>query len=127
MTDMMRLLLAREGKKCVALSLDDFYLTGADQDALAASHEGNALLKLRGNAGSHDMAIMNEIMGSFAAGSRNVLVPRYDKSLRSGRGDRAPVQEWELVEDVDVVIFEVSLPPSRLWFPVPFTPTLHPV
>ena len=38
MTDMMRLLLAREGKKCVALSLDDFYLTGADQDALAASH-----------------------------------------------------------------------------------------
>ena len=45
----MRHLFASEGIKCVAMSLDDFYLTGSDQSALAESNKGNALVEFRGN------------------------------------------------------------------------------
>ena len=38
-------------------------------------------------------------------------VPRYDKSAHHGRGDRAPIEEWEVVNrpgepTADVVLFE---------------------
>jgi len=35
-----------------------------------------------------------------------VRLPSYDKSAFAGQGDRRPEGEWELVEGVDVVIFE---------------------
>jgi len=115
------------GLRAVALSLDDFYLTGAEQDALALGRAGdppnpNPLLKLRGNAGTHDMQLMQHTMhalrdqrhssssSSSGGGSgSSIQVPRYDKSLRRGRGDRAPPSEWLSVpatEPVDVVLFE---------------------
>ena len=49
----------REGSslKVGAVSVDDFYLRGDEQDALAAAHPHNALLQFRGNAGSHDVAL----------------------------------------------------------------------
>lgn len=34
---------------CVSMSLDDFYLTGSDQDQLSGKFDGNSLLKFRGN------------------------------------------------------------------------------
>ena len=36
MTDMLKLLFKEDGQTAVALSLDDFYLTGAEQEKLAA-------------------------------------------------------------------------------------------
>lgn len=38
-----------EGKSCVAMSLDDFYLTGQQQDQLAKAYPKNELLRYRGN------------------------------------------------------------------------------
>ena len=38
-----------EGVECVALSLDDFYVRGDEQEALAAQYPDNPLLRHRGN------------------------------------------------------------------------------
>merc|ERR1711871_474147 len=42
---------------------------------------------------------------------KDLRLPRYDKSLRAGKGDRAPTSAWDLVNDevggnVDIVLFE---------------------
>ena len=49
LTDFMKSLFKAEGKNCIAISLDDFYVTGAEQETLALSSEGNPLLQFRGN------------------------------------------------------------------------------
>jgi pantothenate kinase-related protein Tda10 len=41
-----------EGKSCVAMSLDDFYLTGPQQEQLAKRYPKNDLLQYRGNGQS---------------------------------------------------------------------------
>ena len=91
------------------MSVDDFYLTFEGQRRLAAEHAGNPLLELRGNAGSHDLALGSETLESLARAreGEDVALPRYDKSLHSGRGDRAPRAAWPSVRGpVDVVLFE---------------------
>lgn len=42
------------GCRVASVSIDDFYLTRADQAALAASNPDNRLLQLRGNAGGRE-------------------------------------------------------------------------
>lgn len=50
-------LLEHEGLLCAAVSIDDFYLTNADQNSLAEAHKDNWLLQGRGHAGTHDVAL----------------------------------------------------------------------
>ena len=98
---------AADGLVCAAVSFDDFYLTGADQDAVAAAHPDNPLLQVRGNAGTHDLTLGTEILTRMLRREVGVNVPRYDKSARGGRGDRAPVAEWTRLERApDVVLLE---------------------
>ncbi|CAI5941398.1 unnamed protein product [Closterium sp. NIES-65] len=92
------------------VSIDDFYLTAQQQAALREAHPANRLLELRGNAGSHDLALgvstLSALKKASAPGTR-VPLPRYDKSAFSGRGDRSPEAAWAAVEGpVDVVLFE---------------------
>ena len=47
MTDMIRAVFAEEGKRAVALSLDDFYLTGQEQEQLGSSEKTNGKLPRR--------------------------------------------------------------------------------
>jgi D-glycerate 3-kinase len=101
-------LFAADGLRCASVSIDDFYLTGASQDALATRHADNTILQVRGNAGTHDLplgeATLRELLGERV---RDVLVPVYDKSARCGRGDRAPASHWRVVSSpCDVVLFE---------------------
>ena len=104
-------LFAFAGLRAVSVSIDDFYLTNAEQRRLAEEGApGNPLLELRGNAGSHDMALWEDTLraltGCSAQGSQ-ARIPKYDKSLQSGRGDRAPEAEWRDVKGpVDVVLLE---------------------
>jgi hypothetical protein len=49
LTTSLQALFAAEGLKCIAISIDDFYLTGVEQDALADKYPSNPLLKYRGN------------------------------------------------------------------------------
>lgn len=103
-------MLEHSGRSAVDISIDDFYLTFKDQRALAASNSKNPLLQVRGNAGTHDLALGNstlkQLMKATSADSE-VAIPRYDKSQQDGQGDRAPQQTWPVKRGaVDVVLFE---------------------
>eukprot|EP00605_Chrysophyceae_sp_TOSAG23-4_P001302 GSChrysophyteH1.ASY1.ANO1.1416.1 assembled CDS len=96
----------------VALSLDDFYLTGDQQEAVALQESGNRLLQYRGNAGTHDLPLLHDTLQLLLNHHRDggtFKLPKYDKSLRNGKGDRAPEDEWEQVTEdnpVQVVLLE---------------------
>ena len=84
-------LLASVGLRAASVSVDDFYLTFEGQQKLASEFAGNPLLELRGNAGSHDLALGAETLERLVRGEEGAIaLPRYDKSLHGGRGDRAP-------------------------------------
>ncbi|GAB4816968.1 hypothetical protein N2152v2_004014 [Parachlorella kessleri] len=98
------------GYRAASISIDDFYLTHADQASVAAAHPDNPLLQQRGNAGSHDVQLgtstLQALRQATTAGTR-VPLPRYDKSAFEGQGDRADPSTWPHVEGpVDVVLFE---------------------
>lgn len=105
---------AADGLECAAVSFDDFYLRGDAQDALAAENRANAMLQVRGNAGTHDLDLGSATLRALAAprcGSGGawepVAIPRYDKAARGGRGDRSPAASWPLQRRrPDVVLLE---------------------
>jgi D-glycerate 3-kinase len=90
-----------KGKKVVTISLDDFYLTFDQQQELAA--KGNPLLKYRGLPGTHDIDLAIATLSALDSGVP-VLIPRYQKALRQGRGDRADFEQ--ITGPVDIVILE---------------------
>jgi D-glycerate 3-kinase len=97
------------GVRAVTASIDDFYLTRREQQALAARHPGNPYLYHRGYPGTHDVALgLRQIEAIVALGSGvPALVPVYDKSAHEGRGDRAPPSAWRPVTGpVDLLIVE---------------------
>jgi D-glycerate 3-kinase len=99
----------RQGKRCVAVSTDDFYLRREEQLAVAARHPGNRILEHRGAPGTHDVALGARVLGELSrlGDGEEMQVPAYDKSAFAGRGDRAPESTWKRVRGpLDVVIFE---------------------
>eukprot|EP01038_Epipyxis_sp_PR26KG_P010486 gene10486-14092_t len=112
LTDLLCSFFRSQGKHCLSMSLDDFYLTGSEQDELANTNSHNPLLQFRGNAGTHDMNLlmstMNQLMNHNNLNkSSPVLIPRYDKSARNGRGDRYDLSNWQIIDSpVDIVLFE---------------------
>lgn len=97
------------GLRGASVSVDDFYLTRAEQLALAAAHPGNPYLEHRGYPGTHDVDLGERTLAALRGlgAGPSTRVPVYDKSLHGGRGDRAPEAEWrEVTGPVDVVILE---------------------
>ncbi|KAL5152597.1 D-glycerate 3-kinase, chloroplastic [Glycine soja] len=89
------------GRKSATVSIDDFYLMAEGQNKLREANPGNALLELRGNAGSHDLAFSVETLTALTKLTREGMklkLPRYDKSAFNGRGDRADPSTWSEVE-----------------------------
>lgn len=98
--DYLRASLLARGLSCVALSLDDFYLT-RDQ-RLALAEQVHPLLATRGVPGTHDMTLMADTIGHLLAGEA-AAVPRFDKSA----DDRQPAARWDHVDaGVDVILLE---------------------
>lgn len=95
----------KKGKRCLSISIDDFYLTRAEQKALAAEHENNPYLQQRGYPGTHDIELGARILRSLKSGNMGVSIPRYDKSRHQGQGDRLPESEWTQVEGATDLIF----------------------
>lgn len=88
---------------CVALSLDDFYLTLAERKELARSV--HPLLITRGVPGTHDVTLAIDTINALtlANDTQACFVPRFDKAL----DDRVTRSDWEPVDSpVDVVILE---------------------
>jgi D-glycerate 3-kinase len=94
----------------VVFSLDDLYLTHADQVALAQSHPDNPLIQHRGQPSTHDIPLALSVFASLKA-NKPTKIPQYNKAAFSGQGDRVPESEWEQVNTdpsnpVRVVLFE---------------------
>ncbi|KAI0014459.1 P-loop containing nucleoside triphosphate hydrolase protein [Xylariaceae sp. FL0662B] len=112
-TTLVRALASRlrgEGLETLICSIDDFYLRHEDQRALAEAHPDNPLVQVRGEPGTHDVKLARDFFAALCEG-RPTRIPQYDKSAYSGRGDRVPESQWELVNGpgqprVQVVIFE---------------------
>lgn len=92
------------------LSLDDLYLPHARLEQLADANPGNDLLKGRGQAATHDLALGIDVLSRLKERTNarhDVRIPRFEKSLFDGEGDRVPEREWPVVRDpVDLVLFE---------------------
>ena len=104
-----------EGKNIVRMSIDDFYLTHKDQEALNDQFDDNDLLQGRGLPGTHDMKLLGDClrailhgenpMATGASETQYVSLPQYDKSKFGGAGDRS--SEFVKVKlPIDVVILD---------------------
>jgi D-glycerate 3-kinase len=98
--------LASKGLKPAVFSLDDLYLTHADQLELGKANPSNPLLQHRGQPSTHDIALALSIFEDLSH-NRPTKIPQYNKALFSGKGDRLPEAEWDsITEPVDIVLFE---------------------
>ncbi|MGF1571017.1 MAG: glycerate kinase [Nodosilinea sp.] len=95
-------LLGAMGYRAVGLSIDDLYKTHAERAQL---RQADPRLRWRGPPGTHDIdlgiATLDQIRASPPGGM--VPLPRFDKSLYDGDGDRV---QPEPVQGVDVLLFE---------------------
>ncbi|KAF9517561.1 hypothetical protein BS47DRAFT_1339420 [Hydnum rufescens UP504] len=93
----------------VALSIDDFYLSHSGLASLAGNNPGNKLLNGRGEPGTHDLPLISHVLQGLVrindGDAQPVIVPRFDKSLHDGQGDRVPIGST-INGPVDIVIFE---------------------
>ncbi|CCK71132.1 putative ATP-dependent kinase KNAG_0G00760 [Huiozyma naganishii CBS 8797] len=101
------------------VSIDDFYLTHADQLKLQEQYSGNELYRGRGMPGTHDMPLLNRVLQAVlqrrgdqqesgdgdGEESAYVHLPQYDKSLHGGAGDRLSC-ERRVPVPVDIFILE---------------------
>jgi D-glycerate 3-kinase len=103
-------LQAEHNLRGVTLSIDDFYLTRGEQITLAQQHAGNIYLSQRGYPGTHDIPLGEKILAQLRTMNQTnqpVAVPRYDKSLHRGEGDRLPESVWPVVAaPLDFVLLE---------------------
>ncbi|KAF3767398.1 P-loop containing nucleoside triphosphate hydrolase protein [Cryphonectria parasitica EP155] len=100
----------REHLQTLVISIDDFYLRHNDQLALATAHPDNALVQVRGEPGTHDVALLRDVFRSLCTG-QPTLIPSYDKGAFDGLGDRLPESRWTAVNQegqpkVQVVLLE---------------------
>ena len=112
------------GHHPISVSLDDFYLPASDLQAAAILQPQNKLLKQRGQPGTHDAKLANEVFEQLRCinepdGKQPVLLPIYDKGAHNGRGDRLPRAGWTAVASpVDLVVLEgwcVGFQPATQW------------
>lgn len=99
-------------RRCLSASLDDFYFPREALVLIGLANAANPLLQVRGNPGTHDVALCAATLRALRAqrpglAADAVRVPRFDKRAFGGRGDREPIESWSLVSDpVDVVLLE---------------------
>ncbi|MGH8000006.1 MAG: glycerate kinase [Brasilonema sp.] len=92
--------LTQLGYRTLSLSLDDLYKT---YDERLALKQKDSRLIWRGPPGTHDVELGLKVLHQIRQCKTPVAIPRFDKSLHSGAGDRTTP---EIVENVDIVLFE---------------------
>ncbi len=120
----VEMLRSKHNLRGIALSIDDFYLTRAEQMLLAQSYSQNPYLQQRGYPGTHDIRLGCETLSKLKAinhAGLPVALPRYDKSVHDGEGDRLHQSDWPVVmPPLDFVILEgwclgfTPVPESRI-------------
>lgn len=85
----------------VTLSIDDFYLTKTERQSLAEAI--HPLFITRGVPGTHDTALLQEVINGLQQDHANFLIPRFNKAL----DDRFDKNQWDKVKTpVDVILLE---------------------
>jgi D-glycerate 3-kinase len=117
----LTLILNQLGYGVVRLSLDDLYKTYADRLQL---QQTDPRWRWRGPPGTHDIDLGLSVLQQLrAAPNQPVLLPRFDKSLWGGAGDRAK-PEWNVgaavvlfegwfvgIRSIDPQVFDTAPPP----------------
>ncbi len=103
-------ILAKIGWNAISISLDDLYKTYGDRQQLK---QQDPRFIWRGPPGTHDVELGIQLLDKFRYNSPQQLIeiPRFDKSLFAGAGDRITP---EFVSNIDLVFFEgwcVGVPP----------------
>ncbi|WP_055075696.1 hypothetical protein [Pseudanabaena sp. 'Roaring Creek'] len=100
----LNILLRHLGKTFLSISLDDFYKTYTDRQKL---RDRRPEIIWRGPPSTHDIdlgiEVLRELRDRSSAHSQGIAIPRFDKSLHDGAGDRG---EPEISENADIVLFE---------------------
>jgi D-glycerate 3-kinase len=100
LTSIMSIILAYFNLKVNNLSLDDIYKTYNERLKL---RQKDQRLRWRGPPGTHDIELGSKVLARVCQQENPILIPRFDKSLHRGQGDRiAPEQ----VEQIDILFFE---------------------
>jgi D-glycerate 3-kinase len=102
LTQILQILLVEMGYRAVGLSIDDLYKTYAERCQL---RQQDARLKWRGPPGTHDIDLGVQTLDQIRHASPETVVylPRFDKSLHGGEGDRTTP---EAIQGVDILLFE---------------------
>jgi D-glycerate 3-kinase len=82
---------SRHGLRLAVASIDDFYLPWAERLQRMA---GNPFGVSRVPPGSHDTDLLVESLGAWRRG-HELTLPRFDKTLRGGQGDRSGLEAVE--------------------------------
>lgn len=90
------------------LSIDDLYLPHNALLSLSAQHPDNPLWRGRGQPGTHDVQLGVTLLDALQKRSKDIELPRFDKSLFNGEGDRLPMDGSGTIvrPSVDLVILE---------------------
>lgn len=94
--------------RVAVLSIDDLYLPHDGLRNLAQNHPENPLWRGRGQPGTHDIGLGLKVLQSLQTAKSSVEIPRFEKSLFGGEGDRLPMDGTGTIVEtpVDVVLFE---------------------
>jgi len=85
------------------LSIDDIYKT---YNELVILKDKEPAYKYRGPPGTHDIELGVEVMTKFKNKEINYSIPRYDKSMNNGLGDRSDSLSVMVEKPLDILIFE---------------------
>ncbi|NUN65390.1 glycerate kinase [Pseudanabaena biceps] len=100
----LEILLRHLGKKFLSISLDDLYKTYADRQKL---RDLCPQIIWRGPPITHDIKLgiqtLQQLRNCLTNNDQPIAIPRFDKSMHNGAGDRA---ESLFVTNVDIVLFE---------------------
>ncbi len=100
----LKILLKHLGKTFLSISLDDFYKTYSDRQKLL---EHRPDLIWRGPPSTHDLelaiAVIQQLRDRSVGSNEEIAIPRFDKSLHNGAGDR---RSPEISTSADIVLFE---------------------
>jgi len=100
----LNVLLRHLGKTFLSISLDDLYKTHSDRQKLRDRHPD---LIWRGPPSTHDVdlgiQVLQQLRDRQLNQSQPIAIPRFDKSLHSGAGDRT---EPEISYSADIILFE---------------------
>ncbi|MDI6826482.1 MAG: hypothetical protein QMD36_04840 [Candidatus Aenigmarchaeota archaeon] len=98
----MKLLLEKQGYTSIAASIDDYYLPLDRREKLK---KRVPYFWARAPFGTHDVELGIKTFRKLKF-KKPVEIPKFKKDLYDGKGDRAPKEEWQKVDRVDIVLFE---------------------